>query len=162
MSNTDIITNFYSEHRDELIAFVNSRLHNIPEAEDIVQEVFMRLLTNSNPICENTVSALVYTLCRNMVVDWFRWHAIRKNARYEWQTIESSADASTLRRDIAEYVEHGLLRLPEECRDVYRLHIYDGMQAKDICLHTGWKYKAVEYRLGQARKEIRNYLKDIS
>lgn len=51
--------------------------------------------------------------------------------------------------------------MPENFREVYRLHIYDGMKVSEICQQTGDSYKSVEYRLGTARKVVRSYLKAI-
>ena len=36
------------------------------------------------------------------------------------------------------------------------------MKAADISQQSGLPYRNVEYRLGQARKYIRNYLKHVS
>ena len=52
--NKSLITNYYSSHRDELLAFVSSRLGGSCEAEDIVQNVFLRLLTTDKMITEVT------------------------------------------------------------------------------------------------------------
>jgi RNA polymerase sigma-70 factor (ECF subfamily) len=44
---------------------------------------------------------------------------------------------------------------------VYRLHIYDGMKVGEISDFLGENYKNVEYRLGTARKAMRQYLRAI-
>ena len=165
MNNRQIIEQYYRAHRGELIAFVSCRLHNAVEAEDVVQDTFLRLLTGQRPISEETVGSLVYTLCRRLLIDYYRHHAVRTDVEHE--LLHSSRDTDSAEsvlslRDITEQLERGLARLPEPCREVYRLHVYSGLQAKDICRHTGENYKAVEYRLGQARNEIRNYLRHIS
>jgi RNA polymerase sigma-70 factor (ECF subfamily) len=59
-------------------------------------------------------------------------------------------------------MEQGLARLSEQCGELFRLHVYGGMQARDICKATGENYKTVEYRLGQARKEVRKQLRNVS
>ena len=41
-----LITNYYITHRDELLAFASSRLGDSRQAEDIVQDVFLRLLSS--------------------------------------------------------------------------------------------------------------------
>jgi len=63
--------------------------------------------------------------------------------------------------EIIEQMERGLARLPENFREVYRLHIYDGMKVSEISVFLGDSYKSVEYRLGTARKVVRGYLKAI-
>ena len=70
MNNYLTLTNYYVTHRDELLAFVSSRLGNSVEAEDLVQNVFLRLLTSDKMITELTLSALVYTITRNLINDY--------------------------------------------------------------------------------------------
>ena len=75
MNNQHLITNYYITHRDELLAFVSSRLGGRAEAEDVVQNVFLRLLTNTKLITETTLPALVYTTARHMIFDIHRHRA---------------------------------------------------------------------------------------
>ena len=72
MSNNQLITNYYITHRDELLAYASSRLGGRAEAEDVVQNVFLRLLTSTKLITEVTLPALVYTTARNMIFDIHR------------------------------------------------------------------------------------------
>lgn len=58
-----------------------------------------------------------------------------------------------------ERMEFSLARLPEECREVYRLHIYGDMKVGEISQTLGEDYKHVEYQLGLARKTVRQHLK---
>ena len=165
MNNYQIIEKYYRAHRGELLAFVSARLHNTNEAEDLVQETFVRMLNGLRPISEETIGSLAYTLCRHLVIDWYRRKAIHDDVEHEIMRTGreiASAESVLSVREITEYLERGLARLPEDCREMYRMHIYGGLQAKDICEQTGEKYKAIEYRLGLARKQVRNYLRHIS
>jgi RNA polymerase sigma-70 factor (ECF subfamily) len=58
-------------------------------------------------------------------------------------------------------MEHGLARIPENCRDIYRMHILGGMRVSEISAQTGEKYKTVENRLGLARRQLRLYLRAV-
>ena len=153
MSNNQLITNYYITHRDELLAYASSRLGGRAEAEDVVQNVFLRLLTSTKLITEVTLPALVYTTARNMIFDIHRRRAVCSE--------ELSAESVYSMHEIVERLERGLARLPENFREVYRLHIYDGMKVSEICQQTGDSYKSVEYRLGTARRVVRSYLKAI-
>ena len=169
MSNRQIIDFYYRNHQAELLTFVSSRLGGSEVAEDIVQDVFMRLLQCGNPILEVSLHALAYTIARNLVNDFYRrrqWnkaHFLRL-ADYtgEMATDGDEAMATLSVREVTEFLEHGLARVPNNCRELYRMHIYAGMKVSDISQQTGENYKSVEYRLGLARKEIRKYLRHIS
>ena len=162
-ANKKLLINYYIAHRDELLAYVSSRLDDSCLAEDIVQDVFLKLLTTDKMISEVTMPALVYTVTRNLITSYFRRrshheefeHVIRHNSGLEAASTESVFSA----HEIMERLEHGLARLPENCREVYRLRIYDDMKVSEISQQLNESYKSVENRLGAARKAIRQYLK---
>ena len=159
------LTNYYVTHRDELLAYVSSRLGNSVEAEDLVQNVFLRLLTSDRMITEVTLPALVYTIARNLITDFYR----RRNHFDDYEhylkntdSIDDSAGSVLSIRDITEQLERGLARVPENCREIYRLHIYGGMKVAEISERLGEGYKSVEHRLGAARKAVRQQLRGIA
>ena len=160
MSN--LIETYYTNHRDELLAFVSSRLGGSEESEDIVQNVFLRLLTSDKMITPITLPALVYTMTRNLISDYYRRrHAYEefehfiKGGSDEVDSMESVFSAT----ELTELMERGLARIPENCREIYRMHIYGGMKVSEISLTLGEGYKSVEHRLGTARKAVRQYLR---
>lgn len=165
MNNQLIITNYYITHRDELLAYVSSRLGQSVEAEDIVQNVFLRLLTSDKMITEITLPALVYTTARHLIADFYR-----RRTHYETyehylkntDSIDESAESILSIREITEQLERGLARVPENCREIYRLHIYGGMKVAEISQCLGEGYKSVEHRLGTARKLVRQQLRRIA
>ena len=162
MTKHTLITNYYIAHRDELLAYAVSRLGDSCLAEDIVQNVFLRLLTSDKVISAVTLPALVFAMTRNQVYDYFRHHiAVEQYEHYiKGVCSELTTDESILsERDVMEQLERGLARLPENCREIYRMHIYDGMKVGEISRALGEGYKSVEHRLGSARKAMRHYLR---
>ena len=160
--NKSLITNYYSSHRDELLAFVSSRLGGSCEAEDIVQNVFLRLLITDKMITEVTLHALVYTTARNLIIDYYRRHTVFEEYEHYIKGVcseETTTESVFSAREIVEQMERGLTRLPENCREVYRLHIYGGMKVGEISQQLGEGYKSIEHRLGTARKLMRQYLR---
>ena len=161
----NLIETYYRSHRDELLAFVGSRLGGIVEAEDIVQNVFVRLLTTDKMITEVTLPALTYTIARNLISDYYR----RRNTYEEFEHYikRSSDDYSSMEsvisaKELTELLECGLARVPENCREIYRMHIYGGMKVGEISQTLGEGYKSVEHRLGAARKALRSFLKNYA
>ena len=161
MSNQALITSYYISHRDELRGYVRSRLGDNCLVDDVVQDVFLKLLTSDKMITEITLPSLVYTMIRNMVVDHLRHHMAVEHYEHYIKGVCSNVVTEDLVlsiQEILEIMENGLARLPENCREIYRLHIYDGMQVSEISRELGEGYKSVEHRLGSARKAMRHYL----
>ena len=160
--NKELLADYYSQHRDEIVGFVAVRVGDADVAKDVVQDVFFRLLCSDRLISPTTLPALVFTMVRNAVTDWFRRRRIREE--YEHYIIGTGDDSDSMDsvisvRELMERMERTLARLAPECREVYHLHIYGGMQVSQIAEETHQPYRAVEYRLGQARKEVRRQLR---
>lgn len=159
------IADFYTAHREELKAFVASRLPSPDEADDIVQNVFLRLLQSDRVIMPVTLPCLVYTVARNLVLD--RWRHRKAVEEYEYVVSRTdwlprtSEDTESVysTREIQEMLERGIARLSDRQTKVYRLNMYEGMPVREISLHLGMKYKSVEKQLGAARRQVREYMK---
>jgi len=148
--NINLLINYYSSHRDELLAYVSSRLGGDDEAEDIVQDVFLRLLTSGRMVTETTLPALVYTTARNLM-------AYEHYLKHTSRTADNAESVLSV-SEITAQLERSLARVPENCREIYRLHIYGGMKVGEISRRLGEGYKSVEHRLGTARKAVRQAL----
>lgn len=163
-SKSSMIANYYSLHYEELKAFVASRMPSTCEAEDLVQNVFVRLLQNDKMIIPVTLPSLVYTMTKNLITDYWRRkqrieeyeHTISKQdwpRRYA-EDVESIYSA----RQINEILEKGIARLSDKQRPVYLMNLYDGMPVSEIATQLDMNYKCIENRLGSARKIVRKYM----
>ncbi len=166
-SKHNIIAEFYAEHYYELKAFVASRLPYEDEAEDIVQNVFVRLLQMDKMISPVTLPCLAYTTARNFVIDCWRRKECRE--RYEHYIIKGgeinkfAEDAESVysAREIWEMLEQGIARLTENQASIYRLNVYGGFRVGEIAKKININYKLAERRLGNARKAVRSYMREM-
>jgi len=164
MNNNQLISNYYSEHRDEIINFIAVRIMDATEAEDIVQDIFLRLLRGHHLMTPDTIPALVYTMARHAVSDFYRRRRVYEEYEHYIQTSDFKPQTSDIEsiysaQQIVERMERSLARLPKACCEIYRLHIYDGMKVSAIAKELSLPYKQVENRLGQARKAVRQQLR---
>jgi RNA polymerase sigma-70 factor (ECF subfamily) len=161
-SEFDIIADYYTEHFDELKAFVAKRILYADGAEDIVQNVFLRLLSSDKMITPITMPSLVYTVARNLIYDY--WRHRRSVEEYEHYLVASPNGSHNdvysvySAKEINEILERGISRLTDKQRVVYRMNIYDGLKVSEISDRLNMNYKNVENRLGSARKDIRHFM----
>ena len=161
MNNNQLISNYYAAHRDELLSFIAVRITNAVEAEDLVQDIFLRLLRGHHLITPDTLPALIYTMARHAVSDYYRRRRIYEEYEHYIKRSDCTSEIESLisARQLMERMERSLARLPQACCEIYRLHIYDGMKVRDIARELSLPYKQVENRLGQARKAVRQQLR---
>ena len=160
-----IITNYYAQHRGEIVDFIAVRLTDADEAEDMVQDLFLRLLRGHQLITPVTLPCLVYTMARHSIADYYRRRRVREEfEHYLIKNTDSIGEIESIisARMLMERMERTLARLPEACGRIYRLHIYDGLKVSDIAQQLALPYKQVENRLGQARKAVRQQFTSLT
>ena len=160
-----IITNYYAQHRGEIVDFIAVRLTDADEAEDMVQDLFLRLLRGHQLITPVTLPCLVYTMARHSIADYYRRRRVREEfEHYLIKNTDSIGEIESVisARQLMERMERTLSRLPKACCEIYRLHIYDGLKVSDIAQQLALPYKQVENRLGQARKAVRQQFTSLT
>ena len=160
MNNQQLLSNYYMQHRDEIVSFIAVRTTNVGQAQDMVQDIFLRLLDGRRLITEQTLPSLVYTMARNAIADYYRRRRVFEEYEHYIQRSEDSVESVISARQLMERMERSLARLPHACCDIYRLHVYDGMKVSEIAQQLSLPYKQVENRLGQARKVVRQQLRN--
>lgn len=162
MNSNELISAYYAQHRDEIVGFIAVRIADADEAQDMVQDLFVRLLGGHQLISQQTLPSLVYTMARHQVADYYRRRRVRDEYEHYLQhgdDSDSSMESVFSARQLMEQMERSLARLSEQCRTVYRLHIYDGMKVGEIAAQLALPYKKVENNLGKARKAVRQHLR---
>ena len=165
MNNNELISNYYARHRGEIIDFITVRVADADEAEDMVQDLFLRLLRSRQLISPITLPCLVYTMARHSIADYYRRRRIRDEyEHFLTKNTDSIGEMESVisAHQLMERMERTLARLPEACGRIYRLHIYDGLKVSDIAQQLALPYKQVENRLGQARKAVRQQFTSLT
>lgn len=111
-------------------------------AEDVVQEVFVRLMRSAPEVGSNgAVGAWLFRVCRNLAYDTMKLEIRERRRRERVARPEASAEetlpaeAAETRARLAEELE----RLPAKEREVLRLKVQEGLSYKEISEVTGLK-----------------------
>ena len=164
MNKQSLLSNYYTQHREEIIGFIAIRTTDAELAQDMVQDLFLRLLDSRCLITPQTLPNLIYTMARHAVADYYRKRRVYEEYEHYIQASDFKPQTSDIEsiysaQQIVERMERSLARLPKACCEIYRLHIYDGMKVSAIAKELSLPYKQVENRLGQARKAVRQQLR---
>ena len=76
-NQAQIIAAFYTVHQNELVNFATSRLGNREEAEDLVQDAFIKMMTFEGIINEATIKSFAFTIAANKIKDHLRRRIFR-------------------------------------------------------------------------------------
>lgn len=68
------LTEVYVTYRPLVLRYITGKLNGCLEAEDLVQDAFLRLLEYRSMLRPETVRSFLYTIVRNLITDYLRRH----------------------------------------------------------------------------------------
>jgi len=153
--------------RDEsrLRAFIRRRVADPGDVDDILQDVFSRLVEANRLLMPiDHVTGWLFTVARNRITDLFR------TSRDEEEEIEldellasgdTEPDALFAQRALLDELEAAIAELPEEQRAVFVAHELEGRSFKSIAEETGVGINTLLSRKRYAVLRLRERLKEI-
>lgn len=129
-----------------------SYLHNAAEAEDAVQEAFVKLFNTdkhftSDEHCKAWLIRVVINHSKNLLRSFRYTHTEELD---EAITVENLAECE---------LADALSSLPPKYRVVIHLHYFEGYSTSEIAKILGISATAVTTRLARAREKLRNFMK---
>ena len=71
-TSDNIITRSYEEYYQVILTYITYRITHRYEAEDLAQDVFVRLLDYKQMLRPDTVKYFLFAIARNIVTDYIR------------------------------------------------------------------------------------------
>lgn len=151
----------YDQYANDIFRFCRLKVAGTEIAEDITQEVFMRFwqqLRTKTKI--QNERALLYTIARNLVIDWYRKRKESSLDVLEEQGIEfASGDHHTMEQSAQmNEVLAVVNQLDTPSREVLLLRYVEGLTPKDIAVITGESANAISVRINRAIKKVQELL----
>lgn len=149
----------YDALADRLYRFLVVRLGSKTDADDVLQEVFVRLARSRGQFKQvDNLLAYVFTVARNEAARFIS----RKSRR---QAAETVLDAETIfvcdvgpqghQREVAEMITVGLARLTDSQREIVELKSFAGLTFTEIADVTGSPQGTVATRYRKAIGQLR-------
>ena len=165
-----------SKYHRPMIAFMYRMCHNQAVAEELAQEVFLRVYrSRKSYAAEAKFTTWLYRIATNLAVNYARDHKVERSGRVvsldepdeESGTTLDVSDASLnaeqqiLRRERLQAIKKQILALPEKQRAAVLMHKYDGMDYREIAAVLKLSESATKSLLFRAYEALRERLKDF-
>ena len=156
----------YLERRADLVRFFTLRLRSTSAAEDLVQEIYVRLASVDGLSDIQNPAAYLYRLGSNLMLDRLRGQrrtAHRDAAWLDSQTTrmgahevspEPSAEAAVAARQRLAQLNAALTELGAQTQRVFRMHKFEGLSHPEVAQALGISRSAVEKHMMQALKHL--------
>jgi len=163
----------FTQHRAELLRFLTARCGSNEEAEDFLQDLWLKVSTQATgPIANGR--AYLYRMANNIVLDQVRSRHRAMRRDRAWLEEEGGgavepdsrpdpaepADEVIARRQEAALLEQAISTLPAGAQRALRLYRLEGLNQTEVARVMGISRSGVEKHLAVAMKHLRNSLAD--
>lgn len=181
MTNELKIDRVFKNERGRLLNFIRKSVPSKEDAEDILHDVFYRLMENF-PELETIerVTSWLFTSARNRITDRYRKNRpdlfgdieiLKKdddealNLADILRDVKALPDQELIIEDLWEEIENALGKLPEEQREVFVLNEFEGYSFKEISsmlkVTVNTLLSRKRYAVLYLRKKIQNLYEEI-
>ncbi|HKT77645.1 MAG TPA: sigma-70 family RNA polymerase sigma factor [Sphingobium sp.] len=161
----------YGLHRAELRRLLVARVGDPVEAEDLLQELWLRVRERPDGPIDNG-RAYLFRMAQNLVVDRLRERQRRMTRERRWSDEETgfaqpgddpadqrqSAEAQMIAREEVALLASAIGNLPEGARRAFKLHKLDGLSHAEVAEQLGISKSGVEKHMAVAMKYLRRAL----
>lgn len=153
----------FDKYYSRLYYFSNRYLNMTSEAEEVVQDVFLKLWLNKDTLDENlSIQSYLFTIVKNSVLNIIRKRTSRRN--YEQNELftatafaaDSPIDVEFL--ELSKILQDAIDTLPPKRKEVFLLSRYDELTNKEIADKLGIAVKTVEAQITAALKQLKTIL----
>ncbi len=165
-SQRDILTAVYLEQRAALLRFLSARLRDPERAEDVVQDLYIKLANANIPAEIGNPSGFLFRMASNLSLDYLRTHKRARlrdqvwselnseKAGSEYQTDTPDADNRLIAKQRLAALKTRLETLSPKAREAFERHKFEGQSYKQIAEDMDISIGTVGKHLSKALKHI--------
>lgn len=146
----------FEQHEDEVYRYIRYTIGDASQADDILQEVFLRVLQSWNRFNhQSTAKTWLWAITKNCIRDYFRGQKRNKGqVALEDDIGDKTVDDSTLKLQL----EESMNSLSVMQREVFVERVINERSTEDTAQTLGWSTSKVKTTLHRAMKQIKKSL----
>jgi RNA polymerase sigma-70 factor (ECF subfamily) len=153
----------FQKYYSQLVRFAVGYLHDGPSAEEVVQDVFVRIWENAQRIeIETSVLAYLYSSVRNQALNCIKHEKVKKKYEQEQVTVVDSDEYDFEEKVNVKFFRQILTSvvgdLQKKCREIFEMAKFEGLTYDEIAEYLQVSVKTVENQMGIALKKIREVM----
>jgi RNA polymerase sigma-70 factor (ECF subfamily) len=160
MNTEPIWKAWFARHGSKLLLFARQQARNPHDAEDLVQEAFVRMWRLYGHTGE-LAPGLVYRAVRRLAIDWARSidrRIVREQKTFELTPLSSAFEDNLEKDERQKSLLRVVDRLPDEQKEVLTLKIWGELTFDEIARTLDLSLNTVASRYRYALKKLREWL----
>jgi len=154
----NITENIWKEFHSKLHAFIRGRVSNASIADDILQEVFIKIHKQIDSLKDtNKLEGWIYQITRNSITDYYRANKKVEELPELLSDSDSDLDKNTPHA-FENYFSPLIQSLPDTYSQALILSEIDGLKQKDVAKKLGISLIAAKARIQRGRLMIKDIM----
>lgn len=144
---------------DELLTFIRSKVSDKMMADDILQEVFIKIHEKIYQLEDHSkLTSWLYQITRNAIVDYYR--SSEKTLSEDHIVEQWPEDDTTLNSELLPHLKPFMDVLPPKYKDALEKTSYGALSQKEYAVELGLSYSATKSRVQRARTQLKRVFTD--
>lgn len=164
--NHAVFDYFFDKYYQGLCVYAYRMLKSNSEAEDLVQDFFVRILENRKTISiETSIKSYFIRSVHNRCLDNLAHQKVKINHeqfKLKMMSDDDLQEYPLLDSELTKQIDKAIQNLPDGIRETFMLNRFDGLSYQQIAKQENVSVKAIEYRISKAltilRKDLGDYL----
>lgn len=151
---------YWDQFKNELLNYIKIKINNKSDAEDILQDVFIKIYKNYDQLSDHSkLKAWLYKVTKNAIIDYYRKQEV---STVPFETIENSyiydEKPSNMNDEIITCLKLFLSELPDNYRLPLEMHELEGKKHSEISKELNISLSGSKTRVQRGREKLREIL----
>ncbi|MCU7934923.1 MAG: RNA polymerase sigma factor SigZ [Candidatus Thiodiazotropha sp. (ex Dulcina madagascariensis)] len=156
--NKEIDTQLWKEYRSALFRFILTRVDDPAMAEDIVQDVLIKVYEQLNTLKDREkILPWMYQITRNAIVDHYRKYRPTEDID-KVVLIEETQTEDNVAKELAQCLLPWVSQLPPNYRQAVTMSELDGLTQQEVAQRQGLSVSGAKSRVQRGRKLLKKRL----
>jgi RNA polymerase sigma-70 factor (ECF subfamily) len=147
----------YRRYNRRIYAYCARMMNSKILAEDLFQEVFVRVARKRQRFESGSFSAWLFAIARNLCLNALRDNVVHVAIEEVQETLQTSADETEYDPSL-EILKEAIEQLPPDLREPLVLRVYNGFSYQEIADMTQTKLATVKVRIFRAKQRLHEKL----
>lgn len=154
----------YDKYNNRVYTYALQLLHSKTEAEEMTQEVFLKLwLMSENSLAVSNLEAYLYTVTKHRSLNVLRRMIlegkVEKSLGETWREDNNDTEEEVLMKDVRNVLNAAIDLLPQQQKQVYLLCQQEGLKYDEAAERLNLSSLTVKTHMQRALKSVRTYVK---
>lgn len=152
------VAGIYKQFHSELLRYIKSKVRSREDAEDILQNVFVKMSSGIDKLDEDVkIKNWIFTVTRNTIIDYYRVNANKKKLAVNEELDDQIANVDEIdqTKGLDQCMGSMIGLLPAEYRDIILESEIKGIKQKDLAEKYGMAYPSMRSKVQRGRERLK-------